>query len=308
MTLTIYTHPDCERHEMPKHPERPDRLRAVMSHLSRTGLLDDVSLELASEITADDLLRVHPEEYVKLIADSEPEQGNIKVDPDTYMSSGSERAARLAAGAVVCATRDVLSGKQTRAFCAIRPPGHHAEVAAAMGFCLFNNVALAVETALLHQDVNRVAIIDFDVHHCNGTVDIFKERPEVMVCSSFQDHFYPHRYLDYTNDHILNLPLAEGTTGLDFRKGVDQGWLAKLDAHRPDMIFISAGFDAHINDPLGQLRFDVPDYEWITQCIIELANRHAKGRIVSTLEGGYDLDALSTSVAAHVSTLMNQTT
>ena len=306
MTLTIYTHPDCEKHEMPRHPERPERLRAVMSHLSHSGLLDDAHVQLATELTASDLALVHPEAYINLIDQSEPAQGIINVDPDTYMSPGSLRAARLAAGALVSATQEVLAGKHNRAFCAIRPPGHHAEVAAAMGFCLFNNVALAAETALLHPDVNRIAIVDFDVHHCNGTVDIFKDRPEVMVCSSFQNHFYPHRYLDYSNDHILNLPLAEGASGMEFRKGVERQWLMQLETYQPDLLLVSAGFDAHIDDPLGQLNFVDTDYEWITACIIDLANRYAKGRIVSTLEGGYDLTALGQSVAAHMAVLMER--
>ncbi|MFT7221499.1 MAG: acetoin utilization deacetylase AcuC-like enzyme [Candidatus Azotimanducaceae bacterium] len=303
MSLSIYTHPDCEIHEMPRHPERPDRLRAVMTQLSNLGLLDTAQVTLATEISDELLQQVHPREYIAQINGSEPATGVIKVDPDTYMSSGSTRAAKLAAGALVEATIDVLDGRFDRAFCAIRPPGHHAEVAAAMGFCLYNNVALAAETALSREDIHRVAIIDFDVHHCNGTVDIFKDRPEVMVCSSFQEHFYPHRYLDYSNDHILNLPLAAGSSGDAFRRGVETSWLQQLERHQPDMVFISAGFDAHVDDPLGELRFQIPDYEWITHSIVDIAERCAGGRLVSTLEGGYDLASLARSAGAHVSIL-----
>lgn len=303
MSLSLYTHPDCEIHEMPGHPERPDRLRAVMKELDNLGLLDAAHVTLASAISDDLLQRVHPREYINHINASEPAAGVIKVDPDTFMSPGSTRAAKLAAGALVEATTDVLDGRFHRAFCAIRPPGHHAEVAAAMGFCLYNNVALAAETALAREDIHRVAIVDFDVHHCNGTVDIFKDRPEVMVCSSFQEHFYPHRYLDFSNDHILNLPLPPGSTGEVFRRGVEQSWLQQLEQHQPDMVFISAGFDAHIDDPLGELQFQTPDYEWITRSIVDIAERYAGGRLVSTLEGGYDLAALARSAGAHVSIL-----
>jgi acetoin utilization deacetylase AcuC-like enzyme len=300
----LYTHPDCEIHEMPRHQERPDRLRSVMARLTESGITSEMDLVLASEVSDDVLAKVHPETYIETINRSEPDSGVINVDPDTYMSRGSLRASKLAAGACASATRDVLSGDATRVFCAIRPPGHHAEVAAAMGFCLFNNIALAAELALVDERINRVAIVDFDVHHCNGTVDIFKDRPEVLVCSSFQEHFYPHRYLDYTNSHILNLPLEKGATGHQFRAGAESQWLPALENHKPDVLFISAGFDGHTEDPLGELCFVESDYAWITTQLIDIADRFCEGRIVSTLEGGYDLDALARSVETHVGTLI----
>jgi acetoin utilization deacetylase AcuC-like enzyme len=199
----------------------------------------------------------------------------------------------------------VLAGESNRAFCAIRPPGHHAEIAAAFGFCLFKNVAIGASVALQDPSVKRVAILDFDVHHCNGTVDIFKDDPRVMVCSSFQEDFYPHRFLDYENQHIINTPLAAGTSGGQYRSLIESTWLRPIEAHKPDLIFISAGFDAHREDPLAEIQLIEDDYRWITEMIVCLAETHSKGRIVSTLEGGYDLQALGDSAAAHVAALVN---
>jgi acetoin utilization deacetylase AcuC-like enzyme len=302
---TLYTHPDCENHAMDRHPERPDRLRSVMDRLTSTGITSEVTVNLAEEISDAQIELTHPKSYINLINSSEPVDSVIKVDPDTYMSHGSLRASKLAAGACLSATRDVLAGTSQRIFCAIRPPGHHAEVAAAMGFCLFNNIAIAAEYALTQPAINRVAIVDFDVHHCNGTVDIFRDRPEVLVCSSFQNHFYPHRYLDFANEHIISTPLEAGATGADFRRAVERDWLTALEAHAPDVLFISAGFDAHRDDPLGELALLEDDYRWVTELLIDIANRHAKGRIVSTLEGGYDLEALASSAATHITTLIS---
>ena len=302
--MKLYTHPDCEQHEMPRHPERPDRLRSVMQRLSGNGMLNDMKVTLAEEISDEMLTMIHPIEYVEAINEAEPQEGVIKVDPETYMSQGSSRAAKLAAGACLQATRDLLSGEEQRVFCAVRPPGHHAEVATAMGFCLFNNIAMAAEYALQDERINRVAIVDFDVHHCNGTVDIFKDRPEVMICSSFQDHYYPNRYLDYTNEHIINLPMAPGTTGDRWRTRVEAEWLPKLEDHQPDLLLISAGFDAHIDDPLAQIEFVEDDYAWVTGKLIDLAERSCEGRLMSTLEGGYDLEALARSVESHLKVLL----
>ena len=302
--MKLYTHPDCEQHEMPRHPERPDRLRSVMQRLSENGMLNDMKVTLAEEISDEMLAMIHPIEYVEAINEAEPQEGVIKVDPETYMSQGSSRAAKLAAGACLQATRDLLSGEEQRVFCAVRPPGHHAEVATAMGFCLFNNIAMAAEYALQDERINRVAIVDFDVHHCNGTVDIFKDRPEVMICSSFQDHYYPNRYLDYTNEHIINLPMAPGTTGDRWRTRVEAEWLPKLEDHQPDLLLISAGFDAHIDDPLAQIEFVEDDYAWVTGQLIDLAERNCEGRLMSTLEGGYDLEALARSVESHLKVLL----
>ena len=305
MTPILLTHPDCLVHEMPRHPERPDRLRAVLATLRERGLTSEMNQGLASEISLDLIEQVHPRRYIDDVLSSEPLEGVAKFEADTYMNPGSSRAARLSAGAVAEATSRVLAGESNRAFCAIRPPGHHAEIAAAFGFCLFNNVAIGASVALQDPSVKRVAILDFDVHHCNGTVDIFKDDPRVMVCSSFQEDFYPHRFLDYENRHIINTPLAAGTSGGQYRSLIESTWLRPIEAHKPDLIFISAGFDAHRDDPLAEIQLIEDDYRWITEMIVSLAETHSKGRIVSTLEGGYNLQALGNSAAAHVAALVN---
>ncbi len=302
----LYTHPDCNFHEMPRHPERPERLTAVMTRINSSGLINEMCEVQAEEITNRDLQLVHPDSHIKDIIHGEPAEGVQKVETDTYMSTGSLRAARLAAGANLMATKAVLAGEFKQAFCAIRPPGHHAEVAQAMGFCLFNNVAISAETALQHADINRVAILDFDVHHCNGTVDIFKDREEVLVCSSFQENFYPNRYLDFSNDHIIATPLAAGSSGSEFRTRVENEWIPALLSHKPDFIFISAGFDAHRDDPLGELCLLEDDYAWVTGLIMDIAADFSKGRLVSTLEGGYDLEALASCVGVHLGVLVGR--
>ncbi|MFT6432632.1 MAG: acetoin utilization deacetylase AcuC-like enzyme [Candidatus Azotimanducaceae bacterium] len=300
----LITHPDCERHEMPRHPERPERLTAVMDLLNRSGLTQDMEVKLATEINDDKLLQVHPRTYIDHVVQFEPDTSWLKIEADTYMSVGSARAARLAAGACAEATTRVLAGEHQHAFCAIRPPGHHAELQNAMGFCLFNNAAVAAMVALENPTVNRVAILDFDVHHCNGTVDIFKDDARVLVCSSFQDHFYPHRYLDFSNDHIVTTPLEPGTNSTQFRRAIETSWVKKIEQHAPDFIFISAGFDAHADDPLAELLLDDEDYTWITELIVGLADQYAQGRIVSTLEGGYNIEALARSAKRHAQALL----
>ncbi len=290
---------------MPRHPERPDRLRSVLSALRERGLSSAMNHGLASEIKLNVIEQVHPRSYIDDVLSFEPRQGVSKFESDTYMNPGSSRAARLSAGAVAEATSRILAGESNRAFCAIRPPGHHAEIAAAFGFCLFNNVAIGARVALQDPSVKRVAILDFDVHHCNGTVDIFKDDPRVLVCSSFQEDFYPHRFLDYENQHIINTPLAAGTSSSQYRSLIESTWLRQIETHKPDLIFISAGFDAHRDDPLGEIQLIEDDYRWITEMIVALANIHSKGRIISTLEGGYDLRALGNSAAAHVAALVS---
>jgi len=304
MTTALYTHPDCTKHQMPRHPERPERLIAVMDRLNASGLANDLKRIVAQEIDLTEVERVHNSVLIKLVSQGEPASGSHKIETDTYMSEGSLRAARLAAGANQMAVQAILRGDQTRAFCAIRPPGHHAEIAEVMGFCLFNNVAIAAETALLDPRIKRVAILDFDVHHCNGTVDIFKDRKEVLVCSSFQDNFYPFRFLDFSNEHIISTPLSAGTGGLEFRKRIEKEWLTALHAHQPDFVLISAGFDAHQDDPLGELSLQESDYTWVTRLIVDIANTYAEGRILSTMEGGYNVDALASCVEAHVQVLI----
>lgn len=303
----ILTHKACLQHQLDGHPERPARLHAVLDRLRSDGILTGTE-DIISPVTAEVLSLVHPGHFVKKVMAAEPETGTIRLDADTYLSNGSIKAACMAAAANIQATQLVLENAAERVFCAVRPPGHHAERAEAMGFCLFNNIALAAESALQHPEINRIAILDFDVHHCNGTVDIFKHRPEVLVCSSFQEEFYPFRYMTFSNEHIVPVPLAAASNSQQFRRAIETQWIPAVDKHKPDFIFISAGFDAHADDPLGGLLLSRDDYRWITELIIDMANQYAKGRIVSTLEGGYNTKALADCAAAHAGTLQSYAT
>jgi acetoin utilization deacetylase AcuC-like enzyme len=219
------------------------------------------------------------------------------------MSINSLSAAHLAAGAVFAGMDSILNGPEQRVFCAVRPPGHHAEHDSAMGFCLLNSVAIAAIAALEHAEVQRVAVLDFDVHHGNGTVDICRQYPEILVCSSFQSPHYPNRLDDLVQPNIVNTPLQAGSDGSVFRAAIERDWLPAIEAHDPDIVFVSAGFDAHKEDPLADIRLVEDDYRWVTDFIVAMANQYAQGRIVSTLEGGYNLNALARSVAAHLEAL-----
>jgi len=305
MTTVYITHDDCLLHEMGYgHPECPDRLRAINDYLESTQLGQLLRHLEPRPVSQSLLAQVHPLTYIDWLDQIQPRAGHIYADPDTALNRHSVPAARLAAGAVELATELVLRGDAHNAFCAVRPPGHHAETATAMGFCLFNNIAIGIERALAEPGIERVAVLDFDVHHCNGTIDLYKDRPEVLICSSFQHPFYPYRYFDIVRPNIINTPLKAGTTGVQFRRAVEAGWLPALQAHRPDMLFISAGFDAHRDDPLGQLLLDETDYAWVSSLITDAAAGSANGRIVSTLEGGYNLSALARSVGAYLEVLL----
>ena len=300
--MLFYTHDDCLNHEMlPGHPERPDRLRAVNESLSASGLTDGFDCRAATPIAGDGLATVHDPAYLARLNSVSPASGLLALDPDTAMSPGTLRAAALAAGAVTDAVQEVLNGPDQRAFCAVRPPGHHAEVSAAMGFCFYNSIALGAAQAL--RQVDRVAILDFDVHHGNGTVDAFKGRPEALVCSSFQHPFYPYRYVDIDAPNIVNTPLPAGADSAAFRHAIERDWAPAVNAHRPDLILVSAGFDAHRDDPLGGLLLQDEDFRWVTEFIVDLAETHAGGRVVSALEGGYDLAALGRCTVLHAQAL-----
>ena len=299
----FFTHPDCLGHAPPEgHPERPARLTAVLDRLRADGLLDELSCRTPAPVEDEALARVHDPRYIDAVVRAAPTEGLLQVERDTVMSPGSLRAARIAAGAVAEAVERVLDGVARRAFCAVRPPGHHAESGSVMGFCLFNSIAVGAAAAL--ERVSRVAILDFDVHHGNGTVEMFQDRPEVLVCSCFQYPYYPGIRQDVVRPNIVNTPLAAGTGSRDFRAAVEGDWLPTLEAHRPELVLVSAGFDAHAADPLAGLELEDDDYRWITELIVDTAGRFADGRVVSALEGGYDLDALARCAALHVGGLL----
>jgi acetoin utilization deacetylase AcuC-like enzyme len=289
------------------HPESPARLAAINDHLRATGLDMALDWREAPAVTAEQAARAHSARYVGQLHDlmqrAAASGSACAVDPDTTIAPGTLGATLRAAGAAVAATDAVLAGQVDNAFCAVRPPGHHATREAAMGFCFLNNVAIAARHALDVHGLERVAIIDFDVHHGNGTEDIVAGDERILMVSFFQHPLYPYSGTEPSADNLLNLPLAPYTRGPAVRALVQSLWLPRLQAFRPQMLFISAGFDAHREDELGQLGLVEDDYAWITARLREVAARHAQGRIVSCLEGGYHLSALARSVAAHLRVL-----
>jgi acetoin utilization deacetylase AcuC-like enzyme len=307
MTTTAYiTHPSFLKHEMGEgHPECPERLDAIGDYLLSHGFLDLMPSYQAPEVTHEQLLRVHTAHYLAEIENMVPPAGEyVHVDPDTLMNSHTLTAARHAAGAAVMATDLVLSGEVSSAFCAVRPPGHHAERDAAMGFCFFNNVAVGIRHAQRAHGINRIALIDFDVHHGNGSEDILAGDDEVLMVSTFQHPLYPYLGEVPKGTNMLNVPLPARTRGDALRQVVSERWLPALDHFRPQMIYISAGFDAHRDDDMANLGWVEKDYAWMTARLVEVAHRHSRGRIVSVLEGGYALHALAASVAAHVGVML----
>ena len=307
-TLLIYSHPEYQNHQVADgHAECPERLSHLLAHWDKISLSQDLNFVQPQAVSTDRLLAAHPKAHLDFIEQMSPLDGEaiVPLDPDTWLGPHSRNAALLAAGAVCSGVDAVLANEDTRVFCAVRPPGHHAEIDSAMGFCIFNSVAVGAMAALEHVDINRVAILDFDVHHGNGSVDIFKDRPEVLVCSSFQHPYYPNRHADTQRTNIVNTHLEEGSNGNDFRRAIEKSWLPAIEQHKPDLIFVSAGFDAHQLDPLASLNLLEEDFIWVTNLITSAANQYAKGRIISTLEGGYHLDALARSATAHILALDN---
>lgn len=305
MAVAFVTHPDCELHDTGfGHPESPDRLRAVMDHLPTTGIWARLIPRQAPMAAREQLSRVHDQGYVDAVFAAAPTRGRVHLDPDTSMSPHSLNAALRAAGAPIGAVDLVMSGEADRAFCCVRPPGHHAEFRRSMGFCLFNNVAVGARHAQDRYGLKKVAIVDFDVHHGNGTEDIFRSDPSVLYGSTFQHPFYPGSGANTRSDHIFNVPLSAGTDGPGFRAAFEERILPVLDDFAPEFLFVSAGFDAHREDPLAQLFLSEDDFCWTTARIKEVADAHAQGRIVSVLEGGYNTVALARSVEAHLQAML----
>jgi len=285
------------------HPECPERLAAIQDRLIASGLSAHLLHLEAPLVQTEHLLRVHSEAYIASVEAAAPKIGYARLDPDTAMNPYTLNAARRASGAAVLATDLVFRGEVANAFCSVRPPGHHATRSQAMGFCFFNNVAVGAAHALEAHGCQRVAILDFDVHHGNGTEAIFHDDPRVLLCSTFQHPFYPYCGADSGNQHIINAPLAAGSGGMEFRSAVQRDWLPVLERFQPEFVFISAGFDAHREDDMAFLNLVEADYVWVTELIKEVAGRSAQGRIVSLLEGGYALDALGRSVTEHIRVL-----
>ena len=304
MKTALITHADCLGHVTPQgHPERVERLEHILHALEPLDL-QRFTAPLAAD---DDLLRIHPESHIRDIRSNRPNEGFKQIDGDTFMSPGSVDAAYRAAGAVVRAVDLVLGGEAPNAFCAIRPPGHHAETETAMGFCLFGNAALAAKHALDHHGLKRVAVVDFDVHHGNGTQDLLWDEPRALVITSQQMSLWPGSGRpDETGayDTVLNIPLAPGSGGAEMRATYETQAFPRLRAFKPELIIISAGFDAHQDDPLANLNWSTGDFAWVTAELCKIAEEICDGRIVSTLEGGYDLNALAEATRAHVQELM----
>jgi acetoin utilization deacetylase AcuC-like enzyme len=309
MTTLLYLHPSSLEHDTgPGHPESPARMRALMAMFEREerkGALIGVERRTPPRATRAQLERVHTGRYVDAVLGAIPQSGHVRLDPDTVVSPGSGEAALRAAGAAVAAVDAVRGGEADNAFCALRPPGHHAEAERAMGFCLFNSVAIGARQALDALGLESVSIFDFDVHHGNGTQHSFEREPRVQYLSTHQWPLYPGTGArDETGvGNIVNRPLPAGTGSKEWRRVVESDILPAIDAFAPELIMISAGFDAHRADPLAMLELGEDDYGWVTARLLELARKHAKGRVVSVLEGGYDLTALANSALAHLNAL-----
>lgn len=305
MLPAYITHADCARHEMgAHHPECPERLGAINDMLLVKGLLDYMHPYDAPLATPAQLAHAHSSRYVSELMAASPAEGYYKIDADTDMNPFTVTAALRAAGAAVLATDLVLTGEAPSAFCCVRPPGHHALRDAAMGFCFFNNVAVGIRHALSAHGLQRVALIDFDVHHGNGSEDIFRGDARVLMCSIFEQGIYPFSGDDAQGSNMVNIGLPQRSGSKQFRDTVTTHWLPALDMFKPELIYISAGFDGHREDDMGNLGLVEADYEWVTRQILAVATAHCQGRVISCLEGGYVLSPLARSVAAHVKVLI----
>lgn len=305
MTTAYISHMHCEKHIAgEEHPEAPERIGAIQNRLIAGQMADYLRWLDAEPATREQLIATHDEDYVDAIFARAPQQDRVELDPDTFMMPHTLGAALHAAGSAAQGVDLVMNGQFKNAFCAVRPPGHHAEYDRAMGFCIFNNVAVGARHAINHYGLERVAIVDFDVHHGNGTEHIFQRDPKVMYASSYQHPYYPFSDPGASHDNIVHIPLTAGTGSADFRAAILEQLIPALDEFKPELLMLSAGFDAHKKDPLAQLRLDDNDFVWITEQMMAVAERHCQERIVSVLEGGYELDALGRAAFAHIRTLM----
>lgn len=307
MTTAYFSHHSvCGNHRVKAHPESPDRLTAIEQGLAVLEIDQALDRRLPPEVALELVRRVHDPFYIDQLVDMAPVAGELPIDADTALTPGTLAAARRAVGAGVAAVDVVLAGEVTNAFCAVRPPGHHAEYARAMGFCFFGNVAVAARYALEVHGLERVAILDFDVHHGNGTEDLLRDEPRVLFCSTYQNPLFPFTDDRSVPGRLVKTPLNAGAGGAVFRRAIERDWLPAVDSFCPELILVSAGFDAHRADPLADLLLETGDFAWVTQRIADMADRHCDGRIISMLEGGYALDALAASAAVHIRELLTR--
>ena len=306
MRTAYITHPACRGHDPgPGHPESPSRLFAIEDRFVESGLDSVLRYVDAPLVSEEQLLRVHPQAYIDAIRASIPEEGYARLDPDTVVGPGSLDAAYRAAGAVVAAVDLVMSGEMDSAFCGVRPPGHHAESTQSMGFCIFDNIAVGAAHALAVHGLENVAIVDFDVHHGNGTEEIFEHEDRVLFCSSFEHPFYPFTPLRENTPNRICVPLDATAKSEAFRAAVTDHWLPALEAFEPQLVFVSAGFDAHQDDDMSHVALTDADFRWVSERIMDITNQSASGRVISVLEGGYELRSLARCVESHVRVLMD---
>ena len=306
-SLLFVHHPNHEQHSVPPtHPESPLRGLAIETKLRESGLWKDLTVKDALKADSEYFKLVHTKGYIDQLYQMTPKKGIIYADEDTALSFDTLQAVEEATGSGLQAVDAISSGEFKRAFCAVRPPGHHAEPNKTMGFCFINNIAVAAQYALTAKSFNRVLIFDFDVHQGNGTIEAFQGRDDVMVVSSFQHPYYPYTHWQSKHENIVNIPLRSGTDSLNFRKLVEEPLIKRVNEFKPDLILLSAGFDAHTQDPLAEVNLVEDDFYWVTKLSTSLANDHAQGRILSLLEGGYDLEALAKSAHKHIEALLEK--
>jgi acetoin utilization deacetylase AcuC-like enzyme len=305
LSTAFISHPDCHDHDTGEgHPENALRLSAIEDRLLSSRISDFVRYLDAPEVTREQLLRAHTADYLAMIDAVIPRQGYARLDPDTVISSGTLQAAKRAAGSVILAVDQLISGQIRNAFCSVRPPGHHAESDRALGFCIYSNIAIGVKHALEEHGLKKVAVVDFDVHQANGTENILIGDDRVLYCSIFQHPFFPYTPLPENNERVISIPLDASATSTEFRAAVTDHWLPALEQFEPEMIFVSAGFDAHRDDEMSYVSLTDADFRWVSEEIVRMADISASGRIVSALEGGYDIHSLARCVETHIRVLM----